>query len=743
MKTKIIIGLVVVAAVGAAIVYYFYNKPLASVLPKPLATSGVNELKSSLASQKELKKFSSPEEIKNFFANRPANSGNSLFDNTNLGLRTDAVAKVAAPEASGLGAGPASNFSTTNVQVAGVDESDTIKTDGSFIYSINSNVISIVKATPPAEASLVSTIKLEGVGQEIYLSGDRLAVFGDDQSMNSGVAGGASVKMFIRPSSYTFLTVYDISDKTSPKALKTFKFEGGYTASRLIDKRLYFISTTYNFYPGGDFVLPKVYTDGKLISSETSSANYVYPEVYYVDTGSAYNTSTVSLISLDELDKPLVSQVYMMPASESIYASAGNLYLTYTKYLSDYQLRMSVARDFLFDRLTPADQKRITSISEIDSTILSDDEKSGKINQVIDSYFARLEDKERETLIKQLDDEFSQRYQDVYKELEKTVIHKINLDNGNLTYQGSAEVSGRVLNQFSMDEYKGYFRLAATRSQSWIMPLAASFRIIQPVQTQESYNNVYTLDDKLSLVSSIENLAPGERIYSVRFVGDRGYVVTFKQTDPLFVLDFKDPAKPVVAGQLKIPGFSSYLHPYKENMLIGIGKEVTDNGAQGVNVQGIKLSLFDVTDPANPKEVASLGLGGRGSDTAVLFDHKAFLLIPEKDLVAIPMSLTKPGSDNYSPEFQGLGVFKIETDKIAELGRVYHPLSAKQRALGYTNSDPISRSLFIGDYLYTLSPNMVGVEQLTDLKIIKTINLPTMEVPADGTPVPILYEKTR
>ncbi|MCX6792512.1 MAG: beta-propeller domain-containing protein [Candidatus Falkowbacteria bacterium] len=739
MKTKIIIASVIVLAIAAGAFYFFYNKPANKINPNPGASSGIDQLKASLDGQKELKKFSSAEEIKNFFASRPVSQSSGSARDTGLGLWGDSTAKLSAPtEASGLGAGPANNFSTTNVQVAGVDESDLVKTDGNYVYSINNNVVSIIKAVPAADASLVTTIKLDGQGQEIYINKNRLVVFGYDQSVDND----ASMRIYFRQNSYVFLSFYDISDQANPKLLKNLKFEGSYTASRLIDNKLYFISTTYNFYPGGDFVLPKVLADGKMISSEKSSNVYSYPEVYYVDSNSAYNASTVSLISLDELDKPLVSQVYMMPAGESIYASAGNLYLTYTKYLSDYQLRMSVARDFLFDKLSQEDQARITAIANIDSAILSDDEKAMKVNQVIDNFLARLEVGARDTLIKQLDDEFAQRYKDVYKELEKTVIHKISLDNGSLTYKGSAEVSGRVLNQFSMDEYKGYFRVATTRSQSWMMPLAASFRKMPaPEQTQELYNNVYTLDDQLALAGTIENLAPGERIYSVRFLGDRGYVVTFKQTDPLFVLDLKNPAQPIVAGQLKIPGFSSYLHPYKENMLIGVGKEATDNGVQGVDVRGIKLSLFDVTDMTNPKEVTSLGLGGRGSDTAVLFDHKAFLFIPDKDLVAIPMSLTKADSSNYAPEFQGLGVFKIEADKITELGRIAHPLSEAQKASGYTGSEMISRSLYIGDYLYTLSPTMFGVHQLVDLKNIKTINLPTLDAPIQGTPVPILYEK--
>lgn len=737
MRKKIIIALVVIVVIALAVVFYFYRQPISNAPTNPSIVSGIDDLKNSLMSQKELKKFASVEELKDFFKNRPAVSVNNYIGGQAFGLREDMVAKVAAPEATGLGSGSGSNFSTTNIQVAGVDEADIIKTDGDYIYSVNNNIVSIIKAQPALESALISSIKLEGQGQSLYLKDDKLVVFGFDQSAT------VDTKMMFRPNSYLFLNFYDISDRTNPRLLKNFKFEGSYNASRLIDQRLYLITTNYNFYPAGDFILPKVFADGQLISSESNSANYNYPDVYYVDTASAYNVSTIISLSLDDLTEPLISQVYMMPAGENVYVSAGNLYLTYTKYLSDYQLRMSVARELMFDKLSASDQKKINMISEIDSTILSDDEKAGKINQIIDNHFARLSETDREPLLKQLDEAFQERYQAIYKELEKTVIHKIGLDNGALTYKGSAEVSGRVLNQFSMDENKGYFRVATTRSQSWIMPLAASFRVVtsQENQGQESYNNVYALDDQLSLVGVLENLAPGERIYSVRFMGDRAYVVTFKQTDPLFVIDLKDPSQLNVAGQLKIPGFSSYLHPYKENMLIGVGKEVIDNGSQGIDIKGLKLSLFDVTSPAEPKEIANLAIGGRGSDTPVLFDHKAFLLIPDKDLLAIPMSLTKADSVDYSLEFQGLGIFKIEPDKFSELGRVYHPAKVESGAINY--SEAISRSLYIGDYLYSLSSAMIGINQLSDLKNFQSINLPSAGAPIQESPAPIIYEKTR
>ncbi len=734
-KLFLIVGLILLVIFVLAGGYWLWTKQRSSVDLLPSNSNDeITKLAASLDQQKILKKFSSPEEIKDFFAARPNNSANNFMVTEQM-ARVGDVANKAAPAATGLGAGPASGFSTTNVQVAGVDEADLVKTDGQYIYQANGDKINIIKAMPVTDASVISTIKAPGNVQEIYLSADRLIAFGYDYQLVNRV----DKTMMIRPSPYVFLNVYDLSDQTKPELLKTWRLEGSYISSRLINNHLYFITTAYNFYPLGDFILPKVFIDQELISSEKNSERYSYPEVYYVDAATSYNATTVSVIKLDDLARPFYSQLYFMPSSENVYASTNNLYLTYTKYLSDYQLRMSVAKELLFSRLNSVEQNRINEISQINSAILSEDEKAVKINQVIDAYFYRLAEGERMNLLKQLDEEFTKRYQALYEELEKTVVHKIKLDNGNLVYGFSNEVSGRILNQYSLDEYNNYFRLATTRSQGWVMPLGMSWRgPVDTIETEQSYNNIYVLDEQLKLVGEINNLARGERIYSVRFINDQAYVVTFKQIDPLFVIDLAEPTQPTVAGELKIPGFSNYLHPYKDNWLIGIGKETIDNGEQGITIKGLKLSLFDVSDPAKPQEVSQLILGGPGSDSSALYDYKAFTFIPDKDLFVIPMSLNNLSA--YQLEFQGLGVFKIENNKLSELGRVYHPLSEEQKKLGYSFSEPIQRGLYINDYLYSTSNSLVGIYQLADLAKIKFINLPMADKPIDIQPMPVYEE---
>ena len=311
---------------------------------------------------------------------------------------------------------------------------------------------------------------------------------------------------------------------------------------------------------------------------------------------------------------------------------------------------------------------------------------------------------------------------------EKTYITKFNLDNGKIIFDSSGEVPGYILNQFSMDEHEGYFRIATTKGQVW-------------ETNEKSTNNLYILDKNLEVVGSIEGLAPGESIYSVRFMGDKGYVVTFKRVDPLFVLDLKDPTNPTILGKLKIPGYSDYLHPYDENHLIGIGKEVDegidsdkvheDDAVYYTAIQGIKISIFDVSDLENPKEIHKVVIGDRGTESLATYEHKAFLFDKEKGLLVIPINVVEFKEGQSIEEqgeytFQGAYVYNINLEEGLDLrGRVSH-IDGEEvyDKYGYYpdyNFD-IRRSLYIEDVLYTLSNNRLQLSDLETLDKIKSFD---------------------
>ena len=224
--------------------------------------------------------------------------------------------------------------------------------------------------------------------------------------------------------------------------------------------------------------------------------------------------------------------------------------------------------------------------------------------------------------------------QTIWGKEQKTSISKFNLDDGKIRFITSGEVPGKILNQFSMDEHKGNFRIATT---------------IEGYSNNKdtSTNNIYVLDNDLETIGSIEKIAPGESIYAARFMGDRAYLITFRHVDPLFVIDLSDPKNPEILGKLKIPGYSEYLHPYDENHVIGIGKEVdasidadkihTENAVYFTAIQGVKLAVFDVSDVAHPIELYKEVIGDRGTESIAATNHKAFLFDKEKNLLAIPI----------------------------------------------------------------------------------------------------------
>jgi len=324
---------------------------------------------------------------------------------------------------------------------------------------------------------------------------------------------------------------------------------------------------------------------------------------------------------------------------------------------------------------------------------LTPQEKIEKIAMIIGNFAESLTEEEQEKLTKELETKVKQKYEDISKELEKTVIHKIAINEGDLQYKTAGEIPGIVLNQFSMDEDKGYFRIATTKNRRW-----SSFG-----ESSESYNNIYVLDGNMKVVGKAEGLAKDERIYSVRFMQNRAYMVTFKQIDPLFVIDLKDPTNPKVLGELKIPGFSSYLHPY-------------DN------------YVFE---------------NGRG-DSIALNDHKAFLFSKEKNLLVIPVNLESleesgvlmiNGSGDSSEDivekimmpnptkyFNGAAVFYINKKGFILKGRVDHSDSDSNNRYGY-NSDAVKRSLYIENILYTLSDKYLKMNDLSDIEEVNSLEL--------------------
>src|SRR5438309_7123638 len=315
--------------------------------------------------------------------------------------------------------------------------------------------------------------------------------------------------------------------------------------------------------------------------------------------------------------------------------------------------------------------------------------------------------------------------QPVWSQSQQTIVHRISINGLAITYQATGAVPGHVLNQFSMDEYNGYLRIATTNccsQSSDPTPLAYA-----PVNQQET--NVYVLDKRLHTAGKLEGLSPGEQIYSARFMGDKAYLVTFKRTDPLFVIGLRDPAKPTVLGQLNVTGVSDYLQPYDEPHLIGIGQSGTDVvWENAVRFTGLKISLFNVTDPKQPTETSRYLIGGPGTSSPAITDHKAVLFDKILNLLVIPVEITAQPQNatywySYQPIWQGAYVFNITPDKGFVFKGGITQLQSGQLPTWQDNNLFITRTLYIGNVLYTISNNMVEMNSLTDLSELGSVGL--------------------
>lgn len=550
------------------------------------------------------------------------------------------------------------SFSLTNVQVEGIDEKDSVKTDGNYAYHANAydGNIYIAKANPASGLSITSIIDSEYVDfTGLYLYKNYLVGIGHEsyRGVGSAVPGWWGTAM---------LEIYDISNKSSPEMVKGWMFEGYESGSRLIDGELYLVMNTYRYYyyDGGELNVPeyKLYEDD--VQPMCDCADVLIPE------GARSNSfSQIVGIDLNDLTKGANIEV-VYGFGDTIYMSKENLYISGTSY------EYSGSGDAGFWQ-------------ELGSLILPRSAPT-----------------------------------------ERTVITKFDFGKGKVEYLSSGQVPGSLLNQFSLDEYDGNLRVAVTKNR-WM---------------GNQSNAVYVLDDELNRVGSITGLAEGESIYAARFIGPRGYLVTFERVDPLFVLDLENAGDPKLLGELKIPGYSDYLHPWGDGYLIGFGMETSDRG-DWVETHGVKIALFDVNDPTDPKEVSKLEIGGSGSYSDILFNHRALLANQDKGWFAVPLYeyAKEGGVIEYGPgetpkwdvsEFQGLYVFTVDLSEgeLALKGVVTHheedDFSDRHEDdlydCGYYNWErDISRGLYINDWLYAVSYQYIGAYEVSTLKEISKI----------------------
>ena len=705
----------------------------------------------------ELQKFGSYDELKNF-VNSSSSVYSSLGGFDSYSRQGDVMMNTAAESALPSSVSKSSDsYSTTNVQVAGVDEADIVKNDGRYIYTVSGNKVVIVDAYPAENARIISQINFNNSNvQNIFINGNKLVVFGSEDnyypvSMGSEsetkVASGIDAPAgFLPPHRYyqpnSFIQVYDVSDRSQPRLARNITASGSYFDSRMIGDYVYVMTSEYVY--NDNVPIPYVMENGASVRS--------FPDIYYFPIPDrSYNY--VNIVALN-LNGQATEKTFMMPSSQTTYVSKDNIYLTYQRWL-DYSDFTDRIIDVLQDSVPQLSQR----INEIRSYNISSGSRFIEIGNTLQEYGAGLTQDERNKLAEVIQEKMIPVMRDIEKEREKTYVSKISINGGEINFAGQGAVPGNPLNQFSMDEHNGYFRIATTTTnQGATIGLAnpgggvavrdaQQTNLATPAVPSEptSTNNIYVLDSSMKTVGKLEGVAPGESIYAVRFIGDRAYMVTFQHVDPLFVIDLSSPESPKILGKLKIPGYSDYLHPYDETHLIGIGHEVdasidadkvhSSDAVYYTAIQGVKISIFDVSDVSNPVEMYKTVIGDRGTSSLATTDHKAFLFDKDKQLLVVPMIvMERKANEPINVEgdftFQGAYVYNIDLQHGLTLkGRITHMNSTetedmKIKGYWYAYGTEIQRSLYIGNTLYTLSDKMIKANDLATMNEINKVDLP-------------------
>jgi uncharacterized secreted protein with C-terminal beta-propeller domain len=721
MNSKITIPIIIAISVivTAAITYSisFEQQPQVSQVITPEIIYVEKETSKYFEGTHDIKKISSQEELKGIL------DASALFEGQFFDKRvfsTRAMAEDAVMESDGFVGAPVpaaipqgavaktesggSEYSTTNIQVENVDEPDYLKNDSKYVYIVSQNTLSIIDAYPAESAKLVLKIALDIDSQYIqnmFLNEDRLVIFYNGQSDDEIIPQYD----FVPRRSYSSVThalIVDVSDKENPTILKDYSIDGYFSDARMIGNYAYFV-TNSNI----DYQYPRL----PIIMED--SVRIMTPEAFYFDNVEQFSNFN-TLTAIDIFGDTVNSETFLMGYTGSIYVSEDNFYITYQQSMP-FGFYENSSRDRFFDVIVPLlpndIQEKIKSIQK-DSSISSSAQWI-KISDLMQKSYNGMSKNEKEKLFEKIKDALNEYDARIQEETNKTIIHKISINEDKIEYVAKGSVPGRLLNQFSMDESDDRFRVVTTTEY------------YTQYQGMVRANAVYILDDQLNIVGELDQIAPDESVYSARFIGDRLYLVTFQQIDPFFVIDLSKDT-PKILGELKIPGFSNYLHPYDDEHIIGIGRDTKEIGEGRVQQLGIKIALFNVADVKNPKVIDDVIIGDSSTYSEALNEHKAFFFDKTKGILSIPITGdTKNLDENSSskmiaPEYNrwsGFYVFDLDNVGGFELkGKVTHS-DSDSRYYGMNNA----RTFYIDDVLYTASEGYLKMNSIDDLKGINSL----------------------
>lgn len=608
-------------------------------------------------------KFKSESEFKDYIL-KSANNNAGYFGSRNM--MDSATVSPQTTVGAGKSAVAPERYSSTNVQVIGIDEPDIVKTDGKNLYlSQKDNYyyysmprIGLVapdympSPMPTTKTSIYNVLPIDKISELSKI--DEIG----DLMISSG-------KLIII--SRNKLTTYDVTNAQNPKKTFEYKFDDrfSYVSARLKGQELtLMLQSSYSQnYP---CVLP-------LLTSSLGDITLRCTDIYY---SNSLDSDTIFTILKFDVDKGNVkaSQSIMTQSeyTSNIYMSNDNLYLTYKQPFAYsramVELYKAVNSNYISSQM----------YDNFDRILSYNISEQSKVNEIQSIYSKFSQGLDKDNLLKFENDFKNKSEEYIKKNLRKysQSTQIVKLSNNDLSILAKGNVSGVLLNQFSLDEYNGNLRVVTT-----IDPRFFGF-VNSNLSTE---NDVYVLDPKLNKIGELKGLGLTERVYSARFIGDRAYIVTFRQIDPFYVIDMSEPASPKVAGELKIPGYSGYLHQIGKDKILGVGMENNN----------LKLSIFDTSDPKNPKEYSKYSTSSYGSE--VLQNHHAFLHDADMKLFFIP-------------SYDGGMIFSYDQN---------YNIVLKKAISGYS----IQRAVYVNNYMYIISQDKIIIIDQNTFEKVKEIEI--------------------
>ncbi len=562
-----------------------------------------------------------------------------------------------AAEDGGAAPGPSrgeADYSTTNVQEQGVDEPDLVKTDGRRIFSLVDNALHVSMVRGDGVAH-VGSLRFSGDEwfTDMLLDGDRLLLAGQSWTGRSSVV---------------VLLEVDVADSADPQLVRRLELDGAYVSARMSGGTVRVV--TRSTPVGFDWVTPEggglraenaALEHNKEIIRSSTFANWL-PYAVLTDEVTGQSSGRTLLRCEDVFAPPVFSGLATVSVLSIDLDGAG---------LSDVHADGLAAEG---------------------ETIYASGDNLYVATQRWMDWPRLLESARPEAIV----DDF------------RTDIHRFSFDAASVRYEDSGEVPGFIIGQWALSEYDGDLRVAST-TNPWGWWGSGESESAVTVLRPDGRGTLETL-------GSVGGLGVTEQIRAVRFMGPVGYVVTFRQTDPLYVVDLSDPAEPRVAGELKIPGFSAYLHPVGEGRLLGIGQDADEWGA----TKGTQISLFDVTDPTDPQRIDQVTFAGGSS--AAEWDSRAFLWWQPEQLMLAPYQRWD-WDEQTGREWFDSGALAIEVDgnELVVRGTLHSgPDVGKdpQSIAPEFWNVAVLRTLIVGDQVFTVTPQGIGVHDLRTLDAV-------------------------